>query len=148
MDASASTAPETAADDLHGRMIALGEAARAALVELAAEGGGEGRAARYRANHTTLLAGMRDIGFGEYLPRDLQGVIITTFRTPDPPRFAFEVFYARLNDKGFVIYPGKVSDIDCFRIGTIGHLFESDILALLAAIRSTLDDMGVTLASG
>ena len=119
-----------------------------ALVELAAEGGVEGRAARYRANHTTLLAGMRDIGFGEYLPRELQGVIITTFRTPDHPRFAFEEFYARLNDKGFVIYPGKVLDIDCFRIGTIGHLFESDILALLAAIRSTLDDMGVTLASG
>ena len=116
-----------------------------ALCELAAEGGVEGRAARYRANNKTLLSGMRDMGVVEYLPRELQGVIITAFCYPDHPRFQFEEFYKRLNDKGFVIYPGKVSNIDCFRIGNIGHLFESDILALLAAIRSTLDEMGITL---
>ena len=117
-----------------------------ALRELATEGGVEGRAARYLANNETLLSGMRDIGVAEYLPRDRQGVIITAFRYPDHPRFQFEEFYGRLNDKGFVIYPGKVADIDCFRIGNIGRLFKSDILALLAAILSTLDEMGVTLA--
>ena len=117
-----------------------------ALRELAAEGGVEGRAARYRENYETLLSGMRDIGVAEYLSRELQGVIITAFCYPDHPRFTFEEFYGRLNDKGFVIYPGKVSNIDCFRIGNIGRLFKSDILALLAAIRSTLDEMGVTLA--
>ncbi len=116
-----------------------------ALLELAAEGGVEGRAARYRANNKALLSGMRDMGVTEYLSPELQGVIITAFCYPDHPSFQFEEFYTRLNDKGFVIYPGKVSNIDCFRIGNIGHLFESDILALLAAIRSTLGEMGITL---
>ena len=117
-----------------------------ALCELVAEGGVDGRATRYRANNQTLLLGMREIGFAEYLLREQQGVIITAFCYPDHPRFLFEEFYRRLNEKGFVIYPGKVSNIDCFRIGNIGRLFRSDILALLAAVRSTLEEMGVTLA--
>ncbi|MDE0811601.1 MAG: 2-aminoethylphosphonate--pyruvate transaminase [Alphaproteobacteria bacterium] len=117
-----------------------------ALCELVAEGGVDGRATRYRANNQTLLLGMREIGFAEYLLREQQGVIITAFCYPDHPRFLFDDFYRRLNEKGFVIYPGKVSNIDCFRIGNIGRLFRSDILALLAAVRSTLEEMGVTLA--
>ena len=117
-----------------------------ALCELVAEGGVDGRATRYRANNQTLLLGMREIGFAEYLLREQQGVIITAFCYPDHPRFLFDDFYRRLNEKGFVIYPGKVSNTDCFRIGNIGRLFRSDILALLAAVRSTLEEMGVTLA--
>jgi 2-aminoethylphosphonate-pyruvate transaminase len=117
-----------------------------ALCELQDEGGVAGRAARYRANQESLVAGMRDIGFAEYLPPELQGPIITAFRYPNHPRFQFDEFYARLNDKGFVIYPGKVSSGDCFRIGSIGRLFESDILALLAAIRVTLSEMDVELS--
>jgi 2-aminoethylphosphonate-pyruvate transaminase len=116
-----------------------------ALRELQAEGGVEGRAARYRANYEALVAGLRDMGFTEYLPPDLQGNIITAFRYPNHPRFQFDEFYTRLNDKGYVIYPGKVSSTNCFRIGNIGHLFESDIRALLAAIRATLSEMVITL---
>ncbi len=116
-----------------------------ALLELVDEGGVEGRAARYSANNEVLLSGMRDMGFTEYLSPDLQGVIITAFCYPDHPHFRFDEFYTALNDKGFVIYPGKVSDIDCFRIGNIGHLFESDISALLAAIEATLNDLDIVL---
>lgn len=116
-----------------------------ALLELVDEGGVERRAARYSANNKVLLSGMRDMGFTEYLSPELQGVIITAFCYPDHPRFLFEEFYAALNDKGFVIYPGKVSDVDCFRIGNIGHLFESDMIDLLSAIKATLDDIGITL---
>ena len=116
-----------------------------ALNELAAEGGVAGRAARYRANNEILLSGMRDMGVAEYLSPELQSVIITAFCYPDHPRFQFEEFYTRLNDKGCVIYPGKVPAVDCFRIGNIGHLFKSDMSALLAAIRTTFDEMGIVL---
>ncbi|MFQ5616314.1 MAG: 2-aminoethylphosphonate--pyruvate transaminase [Anaerolineales bacterium] len=93
-----------------------------ALLELEAEGGVEGRAARYRANYETLNAGMREMGFQEYLRPEDQGYIITSFRYPSHPNFRFETFYQYLNDKGYVIYPGKVSDADCFRIGSIGEM--------------------------
>ena len=66
---------------------------------------------------------MKEMGFSEYVPRALQGHIITSFRYPADPRFDFDDFYRRLNEQGFVIYPGKVSDADCFRIGTIGRIF-------------------------
>ncbi len=117
---------------------------RQALRELQEEGGVEARGARYRANYDTLVAGMRAMGFTEYLKPELQGYIITSFRYPADPSFSFETFYQRLNDKGYVIYPGKVSDADCFRIGSIGRLFPADVRDLLRAVRETIDEMGVT----
>lgn len=114
-----------------------------ALVELEGEGGIEGRAARYRANYETLIAGMRAMGFQEYLSPEDQGYIITSFRHPTDPNFNFEGFYQHLNDKGFVIYPGKVSDADCFRIGSIGRIFQTDVRDLLGAIRETMLEMEI-----
>lgn len=118
---------------------------RQALAELEAEGGVAGRTERYRQNYETLIAGMRQMGFKEYLPQEHQGYIITSFLYPEDDNFHFEEFYQQLNEKGYVIYPGKVSDANCFRIGNIGRIFEPDIRALLAAIRETITKMGVKL---
>ena len=118
---------------------------RQALAELQAEGGVLGRAERYRKNYETLVAGMRQLGFKEYLSSEDQGYIITSFLYPDDPNFSFEKFYESLNQKDYVIYPGKVSDADCFRIGNIGRIFEADVKALLAAIAGTINEMGVKL---
>ena len=114
-----------------------------ALEELRAEGGVAGRGARYKHNYETLVAGMRKMGFKEYLKAADQGYIITSFHYPAQPNFDFNQFYERLNDRGFVIYPGKVSNADCFRIGNIGRIFESDVRALLVAIRETLTEMAI-----
>lgn len=114
-----------------------------ALRELECEGGVAGRAARYAANYECVRAGMRKMGFKEYLPEELQGHIITSFRYPTDPNFRFNEFYERLNEKGYVIYPGKVSNADCFRIGNIGRIFEPDMRALLLAIAQTLTEMNV-----
>jgi len=114
-----------------------------ALIELEQEGGVEARAARYQANYKALIAGMRALGFVEYLHPDDQSHIITSFRYPDHPNFNFEEFYRRLNDKGYVIYPGKVSEAQCFRIGTIGRIFPNDIQDLLGAIARVIAEMGL-----
>ncbi|MHC4418371.1 MAG: 2-aminoethylphosphonate--pyruvate transaminase, partial [Planctomycetota bacterium] len=116
-----------------------------ALAELEAEGGVDGRAERYQKNHKILIAGMREMGFEEYLAPQDQGYVITSFRYPKDPNFSFEQFYKKLNEKGHVIYPGKVSDADCFRIGNIGQIFESDIRALLAAVDEVIKKMNVKL---
>jgi 2-aminoethylphosphonate-pyruvate transaminase len=105
-----------------------------ALKELEAEGGVEGRARRYQANHTLLVQGMSKLGFKTFLPPDHQGYIITSFHYPEDPTFKFEKFYQELSDLGFAIYPGKLTQADCFRIGNIGHLDSSDIRNLLQAI--------------
>ena len=118
---------------------------RQALAELDAEGGVPGRAERYCKNYETLVAGMRQLGFKEYLRSEDQGYIITSFLYPDDPNFSFEKFYESLNQKDYVIYPGKVSDANCFRIGNIGRIFEADVKALLAAIAETINEMSVKL---
>ena len=114
-----------------------------ALAAHAAEGGVSGRGARYRRNCEVLVAGMREMGFRTLLPDALQAPIIVTFLMPADPRFDFKVFYDRLRARGYVIYPGKVTQVDSFRIGCIGHLMEADMRGALAAIRRVLEEMGV-----
>src|SRR5437867_4060288 len=116
-----------------------------ALKELELEGGVAARGARYRRNHETLVAGMKELGFRVYLDPKVQSCIITSFYYPSDPNFNFQTLYRRLSDKGFIIYPGKISQADTFRIGSVGRLFEADMRALLAAIRETLDEMGIEL---
>lgn len=118
-----------------------------ALKELELEGGPAARAARYHRNHEVLLAGMTRLGFRSYLPQPVQSCIITSFLFPADARFTFDAFYRRLSDKGHIIYPGKISQADTFRIGSIGRIFESDVRALLAAIAEAVAEMGVTLSS-
>lgn len=114
-----------------------------ALREFREEGGVATRAERFRANRTALLAGMRRLGFREYLPAARQSDVITSFRFPEDPAFDFAEFYRRLAERGFVIYPGKVSHADCFRIGTIGRISVEDVNALLVEIERVLLAMGV-----
>ena len=118
-----------------------------ALQELVEEGGIEARASRYAANHLALLEGMSGLGFDTYLAPEYQSYIITSFRYPGSTLFDFSLFYRRLSELGFVIYPGKVSNADCFRIGTIGNIFPRDIKALVAGIRRVLGEMHVDSAN-
>jgi 2-aminoethylphosphonate-pyruvate transaminase len=118
-----------------------------ALEEYQAEGGQPGRLARYRENCRILIDGMERMGFRPLLPENLQAPIIVTFMMPDNPKFEFQAFYDSLKDKGFVIYPGKLTIADTFRIGCIGALGREQMEAALDAIQLTLDEMGVALLS-
>ncbi|HTL18615.1 MAG TPA: 2-aminoethylphosphonate--pyruvate transaminase [Patescibacteria group bacterium] len=112
-----------------------------ALKEFEAEGGVKGRGARYRANHQALCRGMAELGLTPYLQASVQSFIITAFPFPTNPKFSFDSFYRSLSERGFIIYPGKLTQVNTFRIGTIGRLFPSDIQQLIYAIRAALDEM-------
>jgi 2-aminoethylphosphonate-pyruvate transaminase len=114
-----------------------------ALDEHAAEGGVAGRGARYVRNHQVLVDGMEAMGFRCLLPRAVQAPIIVTFHMPADPKFDFADFYERLSLKGFLIYPGKLTVADSFRVGCIGRLGEIEMRAALQAIGEVLDEMGV-----
>jgi 2-aminoethylphosphonate-pyruvate transaminase len=114
-----------------------------ALMEFFAEGGQPGRGKRYAENCRVLIEGMRALGFEPLLSHNLQAPIIVTFRMPADPKFVFQEFYDRLKDRGYVIYPGKLTVADSFRIGCIGRLYPDHMRGALAAIRDILADMGV-----
>ena len=109
-----------------------------ALKELAEEGGVAARYARYCENQRRLVAGMEGLGFECVLSSEYHSPIITGFRDPQHADYAFQAFYDRLKAQGFVIYPGKVTGIDSFRIGTIGHVFPEDIDRLIVAVESSM----------
>ncbi len=114
-----------------------------ALKEFAEEGGVAGRGGRYRENCRLLIDGMRRLGFQPLLPDELQAPIIVTFHMPADPRFQFEAFYDGMRERGYVIYPGKLTVAESFRIGCIGRLGASEIRGALAAVEDLLGDMGV-----
>lgn len=113
---------------------------RQALKELEEEGGIPARERRYRTNKATLDSGMAALGFKQYLKPEIQGHIITSFLYPEHPGFKFEEFYRKLSDRNFVIYPGKLSKTNAFRIGNIGQIFPEDVQALVKAIGEILEE--------
>jgi len=117
-----------------------------ALEEFWAEGGVAGRRGRYSDNARVLIDGMRALGFRTLLTDALQAPIIATFHTPEHPNFDFQRFYDSLRARGYVIYPGKLTVADSFRIGCIGRLTAEDMRGALEAVRETLIDMDVDLA--
>ena len=110
----------------------------------AAEGGVAGRGKRYRDNAKVLIYGMRAMGFRTLLPNELQAPIIITFHMPTDRKFVFQRFYDGLKDRGYVIYPGKLTVADSFRMGCIGRLYPEQMKGALAAVREVLDEMRVT----
>ncbi len=105
-----------------------------AMDELAEEGGVEARHQRYCKNHKVLVDGMRSLGFKTLLPDAIQSPVITSFLYPNAD-FDFKSFYAQLKERGFVIYPGKISQADTFRIGNIGDVYPEDFSKLIEVIK-------------
>ena len=104
-----------------------------AMDELAEEGGVEAHN-RYCENHRVLVDGMRSLGFQTLLPDEIQSPVITSFLYPHAD-FNFKAFYTQLKERGFVIYPGKISQADTFRIGNIGDVHPEDFRQLIEIIR-------------
>jgi 2-aminoethylphosphonate-pyruvate transaminase len=118
-----------------------------ALRQHEAEGGVAGRAARYARNRDVMVAGMRDLGFETLLKDRWLSPIIVTFFNPAHPKFSFERFYTLMKEKGFIIYPGKLTVVDSFRVGCIGRMDEHVMRKVVEAAGQSLREMGVDTAA-
>jgi len=112
-----------------------------------AEGGRQGRLARYRRNRDVLVEGMRRLGFETLLADRWLSPIIVTFFSPADPNFAFQRFYDAMKAQGYIIYPGKLTKVDSFRIGCIGQLDEAVMRGVVAATETALKQMDVASAA-
>jgi 2-aminoethylphosphonate-pyruvate transaminase len=118
-------------------------ALRAALDQYHAQGGLPARLARYTQNCAALVSGMRALGLRTFLPDALQAPIIVTFHSPPDPAYDFTRFYGRVRDRGFILYPGKLTAVDTFRVGCIGAIGADTMREAVAAVAGALRDMGV-----
>lgn len=112
-----------------------------------AEGGIAARGARYAQNRDVLVAGMRELGFETLLKDRWLSPIIVTFFNPVHPAFRFDRFYGLMKEKGFIIYPGKLTVVDSFRIGCIGRIDRAVMGKVVEAVRRSLGEMGVDSAA-
>ena len=111
------------------------------------EGGVKGRGARYAVNRDTLVSGMRELGFETLLDDRWLSPIIVTFFNPAHPAFSFGAFYDLMKAKGFIIYPGKLTVVDSFRVGCIGRMDEHVMRRVVKAAGECLAEMGVDSAA-
>jgi 2-aminoethylphosphonate-pyruvate transaminase len=116
---------------------------RAALEQFKAEGGQPARGARYRDNCDTLIEGMSALGFRTFLARELQAPVIVTFHAPGDPAYNFKDFYAKVKARGYILYPGKLTQVDTFRVGCIGAIDANEMRNVVSAVAETLKEMGV-----
>lgn len=118
---------------------------RAALDQFLEEGGQPVRGARYRANYQTLVGGMADLGFRPFLSPEVQAPIIVTFHAPDDARYDFKTFYAKVRERGYILYPGKLTQVETFRVGCIGAIDANEMRNVVSAIGETLAEMGIKM---
>jgi len=118
-------------------------ALHAALEQFENEGGQPARHARYARNCEVLVKGMAEIGFRPFLDPSIQAPIIVTFHAPVDARYTFREFYDRVRDKGFILYPGKLTELETFRVGCIGAIGPDEMRHAVNAVRDTLAEMGI-----
>ena len=123
-------------------MVALLEAMR----QFAEEGGQPARLARYRANCDALLSGMAALGFVPFLEAAIQAPVIVTFHAPADPAYEFRAFYEAVRSRGYILYPGKLTEVDTFRVGCIGAIGPDEMRGAVAAVADALRSLGI--ASG
>jgi 2-aminoethylphosphonate-pyruvate transaminase len=123
-------------------VVALAEA----IAQFEEEGGQVARLARYVGNYQTLIAGMAQLGFKPFLDPAIQAPIIVTFHAPADPQYDFKTFYAAVRAHGFVLYPGKLTQVETFRVGCIGAIGSNEMEQAVHAVALALQDLG--LASG
>jgi len=114
-----------------------------ALVQYEEEGGLTARCNRYTANCAALIEGMDRLGLKPFLSPNVQSPIIVTFHAPDHPAYDFKTFYQGVRERGYILYPGKLTQVETFRIGCIGALQPQDLSHVVNAVSATLRDMGV-----
>jgi 2-aminoethylphosphonate-pyruvate transaminase len=122
-------------------------ALHAALGQFKAEGGQPARGARYAANCATLIEGMRALGFRTFLGPGVQAPIIVTFHAPGDPAYTFRSFYDKVRSRGYILYPGKLTRLETFRVGCIGAIDSNEMRNVVTAIGATLQDMGIATAA-
>ncbi|MDR0478215.1 MAG: 2-aminoethylphosphonate--pyruvate transaminase [Burkholderiaceae bacterium] len=120
-------------------------ALRAALDQFLGEGGQPARGARYAENCAALIDGMRALGFVPFLDASAQAPVIVTFHAPADPAYTFAALYTAVRNAGYVLYPGKLTTLETFRVGCIGALGAHEIRGAVAAIGDALRALGITL---
>jgi 2-aminoethylphosphonate-pyruvate transaminase len=124
-------------------VVALAEA----IAQFEEEGGQPARLARYESNYRTLIDGMAKLGFKPFLDPAIQAPIIVTFHAPADGRYDFKTFYAAARDRGFVLYPGKLTEVETFRVGCIGAIGPNEMAQAVQAVAGALQDMGIRSAA-
>ena len=115
----------------------------AALTQYFEEGGLPARGAVYARNCRRLIDGMAELGLRSFLPASIQAPIIVTFHAPADPRYEFKAFYNGVKQRGYILYPGKLTKVETFRVGCMGQLGERGVAGAVEAVSDVLRTMGI-----
>ena len=113
-----------------------------ALKEYFAEGE-EAKWARHTRVFNAIHKGLDELGFKDAVKREWQAGLVVSPIYPDDPNWDFEKVHDYCYERGYTIYPGKISTTNTFRLCALGAIDEDDITAFFKVFRKT--DTGVFL---
>lgn len=117
-------------------------AALQALKEYWAEGE-EAKWARHTRVFNAIHAGLDELGFRDAVRREWQSGLVVSVVYPDDPNWNFEKVHDYCYERGFTIYPGKISTTNTFRLCALGAIDEADIRDFFVVFRAALKELGV-----
>ncbi len=115
-----------------------------AIEQYLAEGGREARGARYAANCRQLIEGLARLGLKSFLPAAIQAPIIVTFHAPETAKYQFKAFYDAVKRRGYILYPGKLTTLETFRVGCMGQMGPRGIQGAVDAVADVLAEWAAT----
>lgn len=113
-----------------------------ALKEYWAEGE-EAKWARHTRVFNAIHEGLDELGFKDVIKREWQAGLVVSVIYPDDPNWSFEKVHDYCYERGFTIYPGKISTTNTFRLCALGAIDDEDIRDFFKVFKEALDACGV-----
>ena len=107
------------------------------------EEGQEARYKRYLDCYGVLMSGMKRLNFSCLIPESQHSKLLTAFYEPEDRRYQFKAMHDYLYERGITIYPGKLIEVNTFRIANIGDLYPEDMQTFISTLEAFLNESNV-----
>lgn len=112
-----------------------------AIKEYWAEGEA-GKWARHQSLWEAIYKGLDRLGFETIIPKEIQSKLVVSVKYPNDPNFDFVKIHDYVYERGFTIYPGKVSTLSTFRLCSLGTIVPADVDDFFVALEAGLKHYG------
>ncbi|MBQ9079131.1 MAG: 2-aminoethylphosphonate aminotransferase [Ruminococcus sp.] len=115
-----------------------------ALEEYFAEGE-ENKWARHTRVFNAINEGLDRLGFRQVIKPEWRAGLVSSAVYPDDPNWSFEAVHDYCYERGFTIYPGKISTTNTFRLCALGAIDETDIHAFFEVFEEALRAQNIAI---
>ena len=119
-----------------------------AMIQALKEYWEEGETAKWERHQRVFNAineGLDQLGFRQVIKPEWRAGLVSSAIYPDDPNWSFEKVHDYCYERGFTIYPGKISTTNTFRLCSLGAIDREDVVAFFKVFREALEACNVEI---